>query len=65
MKTNQKTDEKQTPLTDAELQQATGGGYGTSLLKKNCEEHGGSDATSCKKYGCKWEEGKNGYYCTY
>lgn len=62
MKTNQKTNEKQTPLTDAELQQATGGTIAGAMLKRNCEKHG--DSSSCTK-PCKWKEGKNGHYCTY
>ena len=64
MSKEQDSDNKKAKLTDAELQQATGGSMAMTLHKKYCEAQG--DQTNCeKKTYCKWKEGKNGYYCDY
>ena len=53
---------KKTKLTDAELQQATGGMKTTSQLIKECEAQG--DKANCEKRNyCQWYEGKDGHYC--
>lgn len=64
MSKKQDSDNKKANLTDAELQQATGGSMAMTLNKKLCESQG--DQTNCEKYtSCKWKEGKDGNYCDF
>ena len=64
MKQTEKT-EKMRQLTDAELQQVTGGGVSTlSNQMEECEAQG--DKANCvKRDYCLWEKGKDGYHCTW
>ena len=61
MSKEQDSDNKKAKLTDAELQQVTGGVKDLSTAREECQAQ--SDKANCvKRDYCEWCEGKDGHY---
>ena len=61
MSKEQDSDNKKVTLTDAELQQATGGATTMDKYGQECQAQ--SDRENCvKRDYCEWCEGKDGHY---
>ena len=61
MSKEQDSDNKKAKLTDAELQQVTGGVKDLSTARQECQAQ--SDRENCvKRDYCEWCEGKDGHY---